>query len=80
MLSFRVPGHHMRRDVEFAVRDRALVSPPLHGRYPRGLGRIDDEFAKDGVCAKPCPPLAGFKTEEAQLVVTGPAETSAGLK
>jgi hypothetical protein len=37
------------------------------------------EFAKDGVCKDPCPALAGFETEDADLQVTGPASTVEGL-
>jgi hypothetical protein len=70
-------------DIELAVRDGRLVVLKhyvMDDAREDDTPRVDDEFAKNGVCTPtPCPPLAGFVTQEAGMVVKGPADTAAGL-
>ena len=70
-------GHHRGGEtIRFAFRGGAPVV--LYHEYvedaSEGEPRIT-EYAKDGVCATPCPPLRGFAAEDADLQVIGPAAT-----
>jgi hypothetical protein len=69
--------HHGGETVRFAFRDGVPVV--LYHEY------VDDaeegepeikEYAKDGVCAPPCPPLRGYQTHDADFQVVGPAATA----
>lgn len=72
--------HHGGETVRFAFRGGAPVV--LYHEY------VDDaeegepevkEYAKDGVCAQPCPALRGYATNDIDFQVVGPAATAAEL-
>jgi hypothetical protein len=72
--------HHGGETIQFALRGGAPVVL-LHEYTDDAETEVTERraFAKDGVCAEPCPALAGFVTEDAQLQVAGPSGTAAGL-
>lgn len=64
----------------FAFRDRAPVV--LEHDHIDDVEREVVErqrFARRGVCREPCPPLRGFRTEDLELRVDGPARDVEGL-
>ena len=72
--------HHGGETVRFAFRDAVPVV--LYHEY------VDDveedkpaikEYAKDGVCATPCPPLRGFAAQDAEFEVVGPVASVEAL-
>jgi hypothetical protein len=66
--------HHGGEIVRFAFRGGEPVV--LYHEYVEDVevGKPEiHEYAKDGVCATPCPPLRGFAAKDAELEVVGPA-------
>lgn len=72
--------HHGGETVRFAFRAGEPVV--LYHEYVEDVeaGKPETtEYAKDGVCATPCPPLRGFAARDAELEVVGPAASIDGL-
>lgn len=70
--------HHGGETVRFAFRGGVPVV--LYHEYVDDASEEEKpeikEYAKDGVCATPCPPLRGFAANDADFQVVGPVATA----
>ena len=72
--------HHGGETVRFGFRAGEPVV--LYHEYVEDVevGKPEiHEYAKDGVCATPCPPLRGYAAKDAELEVVGPAASIEAL-
>jgi hypothetical protein len=72
--------HHGGETVRFAFRAGAPVV--LYHEYVDDVEEGEPEikeYAKDGVCTSPCPPLRGYPTNDIDFQVIGPAATAEAL-